>query len=77
MMKGLIENECGGQNPLMKLAGHFNNTSEQKLTQEAIKSLRAAAAVIAHHAAEAVRPAVVKNGQKSRRSVWPWTPSKR
>ena len=39
--------------------------------------LRAAAAVIAHHAAEAVRPAVVKNGQKSRRSVWPWTTSKR
>ena len=49
MMKGLIENECGGQNPLMKLAGHFNNTSEQKLTQEAIKSLRAAAAVAVAH----------------------------
>jgi len=39
-MKGLIENECGGQNPLMKLTAHFANSSEQKLSQDAIRNLR-------------------------------------
>lgn len=37
MIKGLIENECAGQNSLIKLASLFTNTNEQK---DAIRSLR-------------------------------------
>jgi hypothetical protein len=37
MIKGLIENECAGQNPLIKLTAHFNNAQvseqQQKLVQ--------------------------------------------
>ena len=37
-MKGLIENECGGQNPLMKLTAHFTSpANEQTLSQEAMR----------------------------------------
>lgn len=37
MMKGLLENECGGQNPLMKLTTHFTN-NEHLRTQDAIQN---------------------------------------
>lgn len=40
MMKGLIENECGGQNALMKLTSHFTNASEQQIAQDAIRNQR-------------------------------------
>jgi len=43
-MKGLIENECGGQNPLMKLTAHFTSTGEQKIAQDALRSMRTNAA---------------------------------
>lgn len=44
MMKGLIENECGGQNPLMKLTSHFAGpmpgNEQQILSQEAIRHMQ-------------------------------------
>jgi ABC-type branched-subunit amino acid transport system ATPase component len=44
MMKGLIENECGGQNPLMKLTSHFVGPTatgnDQMLSQEALRNIQ-------------------------------------
>ena len=36
MIKGLIENECAGQNSLVKLASHFTNANESS----AVRNLR-------------------------------------
>lgn len=38
MIKGLIENECAGQNSLVKLASHFTSSTEQKLTHVILNS---------------------------------------